>query len=74
MATEYRVSFTAWPPGAPKSHRGERLTMEEDGARDQYKGLLSMKAPHELRPCGSHVWDPKLESREVVQNEWKDVG
>ncbi len=41
---------------------------DEAEALDHLKGLQSMLADHEPRPCGKHVWDVKLEMRET--GEW----
>ena len=40
-------------------------------AQQKYQGLLSMKADHPPRTCDEHVWDIKLEEREIEAGEWK---
>jgi hypothetical protein len=70
---EWRVSWLMWPPGDPKPHRQERVTTDEAGARDQMEGLMTMVAPHGVRPCGNHIWDPMLECRSVAPSEWTTV-
>lgn len=70
---EWRVSFVMWPFGWPESRREERVTGDEADARDQLTGLLSMLAPHELRPCDEHIWEPKLERRVVRDDDWEEV-
>lgn len=61
--SEWRVSFTMWAPDDGEPRRIDRIYHDEGEARDHLAGLLSMAAPHGLRPCGDHVWDPKLERR-----------
>lgn len=73
MAIEYRVSWTMWPHLWPESSRTDRVTSDEESARQQYAGLLSLLADHELRPCDKHIWDPKLEQRTVTQGSWTPV-
>jgi hypothetical protein len=69
MTTEWRVSFTGWWR-TEFPHRTEVIKKSEEDAREHFKGLKSMEAPHELRPCGKHIYDPKIEHREVVQEKW----
>ena len=70
---EWRVSWTMWPHEWPLPRDTERITDDEESARDQFAGLLLMLAPHELRPCSDHVWEPRLERREKVTTEWARV-
>lgn len=61
--TAWRVSFDMWPLEEGRPRHVERVTHDEADALDQYKGLLSMVAPHEPRPCGEHIWNPKIERK-----------
>lgn len=70
---EWRVSFTMWPHDWPQPREIERITDDENDARDQFKGLRSMVADHDVRPCDVHVWQPKLERRVVRPDEWEEV-
>ena len=67
--TQYRVSWNMWLHHWDKPYPTTNLQDDEAEARKQITGLLSMKAPHPPRKCGKHVWDVKLEVREV--GEWK---
>jgi len=60
---QWRLSWQMWVPDEPAPRWVEKITSDEEEARDQMEGLLSMVAPHELRPCGEHVWMPTLEHR-----------
>lgn len=73
--TEYRISWVMWPHAYPEPIPTSRITDDEESARDQYEGLKSMEADHEIRPCDEHVWDPKLEVRitETYEGNWRIV-
>ena len=69
---QYRVSWDMWLPEDPSpTHRS--YVKPEDEARDQYEGLLTMMAPHGLRPCGEHIWNPKLERRLIQESQWEEL-
>lgn len=70
IVEEWRVSWTMWPFGHREPTQGERITQDEADARDQLEGLRGMLAPHPLRPCDVHVWEPKLEHRTIEQGPW----
>jgi len=44
---------------------------DELEALDHLKGLRSMLADHEPRPCGKHVWNIKMEIRET--GDWEQA-
>ncbi|KKM06086.1 hypothetical protein LCGC14_1747560 [marine sediment metagenome] len=69
---EWRLTWTMWPHAYRAPHNTEAIHSDEAAARRQLEGLLSMVAPHELRPCDMHVWSPKLESRPVQRGDWTE--
>ncbi len=69
---EYRVSWEMWPFVWPAPQRTERVTVDEESARQQLAGLRSMEAPHPPRQCDKHVWDIRFEIREVQQGNWQE--
>ncbi len=72
MAIEARISWTQWPDGSGPVTHSYIKPYEE--AKRQFEGLKSIESPHPLRPCGEHVWEPKLEVRTVELGEWRDDG
>ena len=71
MRTQYRLRWTMWSHECPVPRTGEAIHDDEDRARRQHEGLLSMIAPHELRPCSDHVWDVTFERRTVERGGWQ---
>lgn len=69
MNKQWRVSWDMWPHLWPAPHRTEKIHDDEAQARDQMTGLQSMLADHEIRPCDKHVWNIKLEERDI--GEWR---
>lgn len=70
---QWQVSALIWPPGDDQPHRMHRVTDDEASARQQHAGLLEMADKHSVRPCGGHVWGPKLERRTVWKSPWAEV-
>ena len=68
---QWRVSWRMWSPGWDKAYGTDHAYDTEEEAREHLKGLLSMQAPHPPRPCSDHVWDIKLEKRDVGNWEVK---
>lgn len=73
MNIEYRVSFTIWPYGAPVARSVERITDDVQSASEQMTNLQTMLAPHTLRPCDVHVWNPKMERRQKDDPPWEPI-
>jgi hypothetical protein len=70
---QWRVSALIWPPSDDQPHRMHATHDDEAAARQQMDGLLEMADKHAVRPCGGHVWTPKLERRTIWESAWAVV-
>lgn len=68
LAVEYKLSWITFYDGPPR--KTERIYSDEDAALQHFDGLKSIEAPHELRPCGEHVYDIEMKTRTVETSDW----
>ncbi len=74
MATDqWRVAWLMWPPDSAQPRRVERNYDNKRLALQHFAGLVEIEANHHIRPCGEHIYHPRLQQRRVVMEEWRDA-